>query len=100
MKLEFEKKELENAEKIQKYLDAGEQVPLFVNSTEREYALRFKCIDIAKANALLFFLMSNTKDTNTKLSDCGIEILSIDYRDTKNDIIEVLEETIRRVKEM
>lgn len=100
MKFEFEAEELKTVEKIQKKLDAGEQVPLFVNSTEREYALRFKCTDIAKANELLFFLMSNTKDTNTKLSDCGIEILSIDYRDTKNDIIEVLEDTIRQIKEM
>ena len=96
MKFEFEERELKAVENIQQDLDNGKDIPLFVYSTDREYALRFKCTDIAKANVLIHFLI-NRCSTDT-LKDCGIEILSIDYRDNKNDIIEVLEDTLQRLK--
>lgn len=97
MKLEFEEKELKSIERLKKDLDAGENVPLFANSIDAEYALKFKCTDIAKANILLHFLMSRySADT---LKACGIEVLALEYRNNKNDIIEILEDTIRRLRE-
>ena len=96
MKFEFEEKELESVKRIQKDLDAGESIPLFVNSADQEYALKFKCVDVAKANTLIHFLMS--KYNNDTLAECGIEVLALEYRNDKNDIIEILEDTIRRLR--
>lgn len=97
MKLEFDDKELKTIDNINKDIEEKGpiNVPLFMQS-EGEYSLKFNCKDIAKANVFINYFMSTA--STKKLEEMGIEVLAIEYRNDKNDIIQILEETIEKLR--
>ena len=93
MKIELEEKDIAFANNINKDLEDGENVPLFVNEIGKHYFIDFSCTDIGKANAFIDFLMNpnNNKELEEKL---GMEINAICY--SKNDAkIDTLKEYLR-----
>lgn len=88
MKIEFDKNDLSYIEKINKDLEAGEQIPLFIGEEGKRYFIEFTCEDIAKANAFaMMFMNPNTEKVQELKDKFGIKVECINYctGDTKKE---------------
>ena len=95
MKIVVDEKDKKMAENVNADLAAGENIPLWVRKGG-EYLLKFKCTDTGLANAFINIFMNRNSD---QFKECGIEPLALIYNNDKADIIAILEEALRKLKE-
>lgn len=89
----------ENFEKnLKADLDKGESIPLLVSQLDKDYWIRFRVTDIAKANCFIQQLFYNKfEDTNVN-TDLGLKIMSLDYSNGKAEAISMLENILDQLK--
>lgn len=88
MKIELDENDLSYINKINKDLENGEQIPLFVGEKGKRYFIEFTCEDIAKANAFIMMFMNPNAEKVQELKDkFGIKVECISYctGDTKRE---------------
>ena len=97
MRIVFEEKDIAFINSIEKDLsNENHEIPLLVNETDKTYKLSFNVTDIAKANVFLqCFLFRDEKFQ----SETGIKPLQLIFQDNREDIIRILEDTIRQLKQ-
>lgn len=79
MKIEFDQKDLDYIDTINKALENGENIPMFIPEKGR-YFIEFTCEDIAKANAFAMMFMSpNTEKVQELKEKLGITVNCISY---------------------
>lgn len=103
MKIEYDESELRSIAKVNDALTNGEDVPLFINELNKEYYLKFKVVDLGKANHFLCQCIAPNAEMAQYMTDSlGIDIRSIDYvnpaNSKVNEIVQVLESTIAYLK--
>lgn len=104
MKFELTEKDESYIKKINDDIESGENdLPLFVNETDRSYFFEFKAVDIAKANAFACTLMNPNKEFVDMMRDvCGINVTQISYVNpvmrSNDNIISILEDTLAKLK--
>lgn len=79
-------------------LDKGESIPLLVSQPDKDYWLRFRVTDIAKANCFIQHLFYNKFEGTNVNTDLGLEIMSLDYSNGKTEAIELLKNVIEQLK--
>lgn len=104
MKIELDENDLSYIKKINKDLEDGEQIPLFISEKGRRYFIEFTCEDIAKANSFVMMLMNPNAEKIQELKDkFGIRIECISYhaRDAKREELKrYLREVLQELERM
>ena len=87
MKIEFDEKDREYIDRINKDLEAGEDIPLFINQVGNTYYINFTCTDVAKANA---FVMEFLRPRGN-MEEFGIHVNSLNFCEGDNKVYQLKE---------
>lgn len=100
MKIILEEREKKLAENINKDLENGENIPLFLPRKNTKYYLEFTCNDIGKANAFANYFMR--PDENNISKELGIDITAINYSPgAKIETVKnILTDALRKLEEL
>lgn len=80
MKIGFDEKDLRYIDTINKSLENGEDIPIFIPEKNRRYFIEFTCEDIAKANAFaMMFMNPNIEKVQELKEKFGITVNCISY---------------------
>ena len=79
-------------------LDKGESIPLLVSQPGKDYWIRFRVTDIAKANCFIQQLFYNKFEDINVNTDLGLKIMSLDYSNGKAEVISMLENILDQLK--
>lgn len=88
MKIEFDEDDKNYIDRINKDLEIGADVPLFINQVGKTYYINFTCTDIAKANA---FIMEFLRPSNNIMEKFGIRVNSLNYCEGDNKVYQLKE---------
>lgn len=103
MKIEFDEKDLDYIDTINKSLESGENIPIFIPEKGR-YFIEFTCEDIAKANAFaMMFMNQNVEKVKELKEKLGITVNCISYcsGDSKREELKrYLEKMLRGLEQM
>ena len=72
--------------------------PLYLSEIGKKYYIEFEVTDIAKANALMWTLLSSNKEANTEVKDkLGINVTALLYQNPKEEIKNYLRNLIEEI---
>lgn len=79
-------------------LDKGESIPLLASQPDKDYWIRFRVTDVAKANCFIYQLFYNKFEDINVNTDLGLDIKSFDYSNGKSEAISMLEDLLDQLK--
>lgn len=92
MKIILNEEDQSYIDKVNQDLSNNEDCPLFINEQNKTYTLEFECVDIAKANNfILYMLSSNIKNVKEIEDVLGINVKAINYDKGSQQIITLKE---------